>query len=84
MEPEWKLGVDVHPDDNLFDPISFQDIILTLHCNEKVIDRLSASRCFTEILKQRLEDAEFLLENNMEEIIRRAKIGRAGYEQEEV
>ena len=80
MEPEWKLGVDVHPDDNLFDPISFQDIILMLHCNEKVIDQAAVKKCFIEVVEQRLEDARFLLKKNTEEMIRLAKIGRSGYE----
>ena len=83
METEWKLGGDVHEDDALFDQITFRDIILMLHCNEKVIDQAAVNKCFVEILEQRLEDANFLLKKNTEEITRRAKIGRGGYEKEE-
>ena len=32
-ERSWKLGEDLSTKDNLFDPITFDELILTVHCN---------------------------------------------------
>ena len=79
---KWGLGEDLIDEDHILDPISFYDIILMLHCNEKVIDKAAVKRCFREVLESRMEDAMFLLEKNTDEMIRRAKIGRGEYEEE--
>ena len=80
MDFEWKLGEDLCEKDCIFDPITFDDIILALHCGEREIDEAAARKVYREILTQRREDAMFLLDRNMSEILRLAKVGRAEYE----
>ena len=75
-EKQWKLGEDLHPNDCIFDPITFEDIILAVHCNEKVLDQKAILRVAKEILDSRLEDFYFLLINNTNEIIAEAAKGR--------
>lgn len=75
-EYKWKLGEDMHPNDCIFDPITFEQIITALHCGEKVIDTKAVRRVAKEILDSRLEDFYFLLLNNDAEIIAEAKKGR--------
>lgn len=79
MERAWKLGEDLYLEDAILDSISFEDIVIMLRCNEPVIDKAAAKRCFKEMLEMRMDDAEYLLENNIEKIIRVAKNGREGY-----
>lgn len=76
MERNWKLNDDILSTDNILDQITFDDVILAVHCNCRELTRKEVLRTFREILEQRLEDAEFLLENNLAEIIQAAKIGR--------
>mgnify|MGYP005876405247 CR=1 FL=1 len=74
---EWKLGVDLSPEDNILDGITFYDLIIAVHCNCQTIDDESVKRTFHEILSQRRQDMMYLLKNNMEEIIEAAKRGRS-------
>lgn len=76
MERNWKLGDDLRGEDNLLDPITFDELVLTLHCNARTINEKAARRELREIMTSRVQDLEFLLENNMEEILRAAKEGR--------
>lgn len=78
MERTWKLGDDLSPEDNLLDPITFESVILDLRCGCKHINALSAIKTVKKIMEERLQDMEFLLENNMEEIIAAAREGREG------
>jgi ribosomal protein L7/L12 len=73
MEKEWKLNKDLYEDDNILDPITFYDIILMLDCNEKVIDKTTALKCYKELLEMRLEDAKDLININLDEIVKEAK-----------
>jgi hypothetical protein len=75
-EKQWKLNEDMHKSDCIFDPITFEDIILALHCNEKELDRKAILKVAKEILDGRLEDFYFLLINNNDEIIAEAAKGR--------
>ena len=76
MERQWKLGEDIHQRDNIFDPITFEQIITALHCGEKAIDANAVVKVAKEILDSRIEDFHYLLGNNMQEIIAEAKKGR--------
>jgi len=76
MENNWRLGDDLVEDDNLLDPVSFYDVILAVRCNCKMIDRAAVKKTVKEIMESRMEDMEFLLEQNMAEIIKAAKRGR--------
>ena len=73
---QWKLNEDMHKSDCIFDPITFEDIILAAHCNEKVLNENAIKRVAKEILESRLEDFEYLIQNNMYEIIAEAAKGR--------
>lgn len=75
-DKNWKLGDDLYTDNNILDPITFEDILLMLQCNEKIINTTSARKCFKELLEMRLEDARFLFDNNIDEIVKIAKSRR--------
>ena len=75
-EKQWKLNEDMHKSDCIFDPITFDDIILAAHCNEKVLDENAIRRVAKEILENRLIDFKYILENNINEIIAEAAKGR--------
>ena len=75
-ERNWKLGDDIHPNDCIFDPITFEQIITALHCGEREINPKAVRKVAKEILDGRLEDFYFLLLNNEAEIIAEAKKGR--------
>lgn len=75
-EKQWKLNEDMHKSDCIFDPITFEDIILALHCNERVLDENAIKRVAREILENRMIDFEYILKNNIYEIIAEAAKGR--------
>jgi len=76
MDREWKLGVDLHETDSLLDGFTFESVITALYCGEPVIDESAVKRVVNDILKSQMQDLNCLLENNMNEIIKRAKKGR--------
>ena len=76
IEKQWKLNEDMHKSDCIFDPITFEDIILAAHCNERVLDENAIKRVAREILDNRMIDFEYILENNIYEIIAEAAKGR--------
>ena len=76
QERQWKLNEDMHKHDCIFDPITFEDIILAAHCNERVLDENAIKRVAKEILENRMIDFEHILENNIYEIIAEAAKGR--------
>ena len=75
MDREWKLGKDLHTADNILDGITFDDVILGLH-HSREISYESTKAVLKDILDQRLEDMMYLLENNVEEMIKLALVGR--------
>ena len=75
-ERQWKLNEDMQKSDCIFDPITFEDIILAAHCNERVLDENAIKRVAREILENRMIDFEYLIENNIYEIIAEAAKGR--------
>lgn len=74
---EWKLGKDLHEKDNLLDGVTIEDLIITVHHNCRTITPEGVKYCFAEIMKMRLDDAIFIMEQNMDEIISRAAEGRS-------
>lgn len=80
MEPKWKLGDDLIPDDNLLDGFTFASLILAVRCNCQHITPEAVRRTAKEILDSQMQDYRYLLENNIEEIMAEAMDGRAGYE----
>ena len=75
MDKQWKLGEDLAEVDNILDQITFDDVILALH-HERVINEQSLQLVVKDIVDQRMQDFEYLFENNIDEIIARAKRGR--------
>ena len=73
MDRQWKLGVDLHEMDNLFDGFTFDTVITALRCNERIVDKNALIKVVNEILATQRQDLFFLLKNNTDEIIRRAK-----------
>lgn len=76
MDRQWKLGEDMHETDNILDGITFDDVILALHNGERVIDEKAVRRVVKEILESQMQDFEYILNKNINEIIARAKRGR--------
>lgn len=80
MAREWKLGNDLLPCDNILDGITFEDVILAVHCNCQEITRAAVLWEARMIAEQRMQDYKYILANNINEIIERAKEGRGEYE----
>lgn len=55
--------------DSLLDGITFEDLIITLQSNEKVIDEEAVKRVFEDLVWTNLKDARFLLKEKMQFII---------------
>lgn len=75
-ERKWVLGDDLAACDNLLDGITFEDVILAVHCNCHVISRETVTKQLFEILEQRLLDMNELLNRNIDKIAEEARKGR--------
>ena len=75
-EKRWELGEDLDRYDNLLDSISFDELIVTVHCNCREITQEAVEKELSRILEIRMQDMKYLLEKNIEEIITEAKKGR--------
>ena len=71
-ERKWRLGEDLATYDNLLDPITFDDLILALHCNVKKedINEDAVMRELSEICEEREADMMALVKKNMDLIIK--------------
>lgn len=76
MEREWKLGEDLFGEDSLLDGLTFDDLILAVHCNCRTVTPAGVRKQLREILTGRLQDMNYLLENNMDAIMSAAMEGR--------
>jgi len=76
MEQQWKLGIDVHEQDNMFDGFTYDDVITAMVCNEPVLDTSALLRTVTTIFEQRMDDYRELLKRNQKEIIAAAQSRR--------
>lgn len=72
-EKKWKLGDDVFLEDNMLDPITFDELVMTIRCNCREINIESVRNTAMEIFDARREDFIFFLYNNMNEIIKEVK-----------
>ncbi len=72
----WKLGDDLIISDNLLDGLTFDELILTVHHNCRIITPEAVRAELEEILAGRKQDMMFLLEQNMNTIIAEARKGR--------
>lgn len=73
IEREWKLGADLSVEDNLLDGITFQELITTVRCNCPDVTPDAIREEVDEIIKIRMQDMEYLLENNLEAIAAEVK-----------
>lgn len=76
MERQWLLGEDLCREDNLLDGITFDDLILQVHCNCQKITPNAVRRELMDTIESRLEDMNYLLEKNMLRIMNEATEGR--------
>ena len=75
MPEKWKLGEDLSTYDSILDGLTFDDLILAIHCNVQP-ERMTPDRVrkeLREMLDGRLEDMRFLVEKNMDKIIEYAR-----------
>jgi hypothetical protein len=75
-ESKFELGVDLIPSDSLLDGLTFDDLILAVHCNCREVTRAAVHAELSRMLASRKQDMNFLLEKNMDAIIAAAKKGR--------
>lgn len=73
---EWKLGKDLISSDSLLDGFTFNDVILALH-TESTVNEYTARRVLREILEIRMQDMNYLFDNNIDQIIELALKGRS-------
>ena len=73
--PEWKLGKDLTTSDTIIDPVTFDDLIqrLKYYYRHGCLSEYLVRREMQDILDRQFKDVEFLLKNNMDEIIALAK-----------
>ena len=64
-------------DSNLIDGLTFDTLLLEIHCNIKEINRFTVRAQFIEDLKSRTEEANNIFEANLDNIIKQAKKERA-------
>lgn len=76
MEREWMLGEDLAKSDNLLDGITFDELILQVHCNCREITPQAVRNELKKTLMSRLEDMDYLLERNVDAIMAEAMKGR--------
>lgn len=50
-ERKWKLNEDMHQEDCILDPVTFQQVIDAVHCNERVINGLRCIELHEKLLK---------------------------------
>lgn len=74
---KWVLGEDISVQDNILDPVTFQDLILAVHCNCQKITPDAVKKEMKQIVEMRIEDTMFLIEKNMQAIMDSAMEGRS-------
>lgn len=78
MDRAWKLGDDLITSDNILDGFTFDDIILAVRCNCSKVDRAAVLKTAREILEMRMEDYNYLLRNNLDQIVQIVKDQKEG------
>lgn len=75
-ERKWRLGDDLITSDSLLDGITFDDVILQVHCDCRSITPQAVLREINDLVKQRLDDMRELLTRNIDIIMDEAGKGR--------
>ena len=68
-ESKFELGVDLIPSDSLLDGLTFDDLILAVHCNCREVTRAAVHAELSRMLASRKQDMNFLLEKFMDAAI---------------
>lgn len=76
MESKYELGVDLVPSDSLLDGLTFDDLILAVHCNCRKVTRTAVRAELSQMLASRKQDTDYLLEKNIDAIMALAMKGR--------
>lgn len=76
MEQKWRLGEDLSVKDNMLDGITFEDIILAVHCNCREITPEAIRKEVLDFVELRLDDMKCLMEKNLDVIAAEAMKGR--------
>lgn len=69
MNRNYKLGDDLITKDDILEGISFEELISTVEANCEEVTPQTVEQTLKEILNYRLKDMNFLLQNNIQEII---------------
>lgn len=75
-EMRWVLEEDISVQDNVLDPVTFENLILAIHCNCQRLTPDAVRNELKQIIEMRMEDTMFLIEKNMQAIINAAMEGR--------
>ena len=76
MDTAWVLGEDLVMDDNILDGITFEEVVDTVRCNARFVNRAAVREALKYILECRVQDYNYLLEKNIDEIVKAAKKGK--------
>lgn len=76
MGEKWRLGEDLSVKDNMLDGITFEDIILVVHCNCREITPETIRKEVLDFVELRLDDMKCLMEKNLDAIAAEAMKGR--------
>lgn len=60
-------------DANLIDPLSFDTLLLEIHCNIKDINPETVRKQFQEDLQSRIDEAKSIFESNLNNVVKQAK-----------
>ena len=74
-DQKWRLGHDLSTYDCILPAVTFDDLILTLHCNcrKDTMDPCDVMRELKTIIEGHWEDAMFLVKKNADRIIEYAR-----------
>ena len=64
-------------DSHLVDPLTFETLLLEIHCNIRDISEASVTTQFEEDLQSRIEEARSVFNSNLQNIVEKAKKNRA-------
>jgi formiminotetrahydrofolate cyclodeaminase len=77
---DWKnidLESAYEADQNIIDALSFSTLLLEVDCNIRDINEETIRAQFMEDLNSRIESAKEVFENNLKNIVKKAKSNRA-------
>jgi len=74
---DWtNVDLDSHEvESNILDPYTLEALLLEISCNirKEDINRASVMKQFETVLASKLEDARFIMEHNLDNIVKKAR-----------